>query len=361
MKLGKLLAAALAAALILAACATKPSPQPEPDAAEPPVTEPAPDQAISRDSVEALHAQVLAARKDAFDLGAKDLLADDYAAAETRYVAGKAALDEDRREVAQTELQAALPLYRDLAERSARLAADRGKTDAAAARGRALAADASRHAPVSLAAAEAALAEAEAAMASGDSRAAKAAYARATSAFDAAEKRSRASVVKARVDELGFGPMDAGNYAIANEKYDQVDATIASDPATANDAAEEALLRYNLVLSKGWELSAGGKRDAAAKYKADSEGIKAQVAVKDDYAEAKAVWDEASYELAAGRNEAAAALFAKAEALFKAVYEKAAAKRAAAEEAMKRASASTEQSASTAQMGDMMLGTEADK
>ncbi len=361
MKPGRFAIAALAAVLALAGCATKPSPQPEPEPDTTPVTPVVTESSITRESLEALHAQVLAARKEAFDTGAKDSLAEDYAAAEGRYVAGKTALDADARETAQSELQAALPLFKDLADRGSRLAVEKGKLDAVAARDRAVAADAAARSPDAFAAAEAALAEAEAALAAGDHRAANAAYARAIAAFDAAEKRSRAALVKARIDGLGFGPLDAGNYALAEEKFAAVNAKAAEDPAAADDAAAEALLRYNLVLSKGWEMSAIGKRDLAERYKTDSEGIKAQVALKADYEAAKAVWDEAMYEYAAGRHEAATPLFARAEELFKAVWEAAAAKRAAAEQAIKDATASAEQSASTAQMGDMMLSTEAEE
>lgn len=352
MKVSRILAA-LAILSFLASCASKPEPQPEPTP-EPVTTVAGP----ARSEVEALHEQVLAARKDAFDLGAKDQYPEEYAAAETRYTAGKGALDQDKLAEAQTELSAALPLYRELGDKSARASADTNKTNAQAARQRALDSRADAYSADALKAADDYLAQAEAAYAAGDYRAAREAYAKAAQAFDAAEKHARASQVKTRVDELAFGPMDSGNYQLAGEKLALAGEKISSEPAEAQGAAEEALLRYNLVLAKGWELSAGNRKTDVERVKADAEAIKAQVAVKDAYAEALTAYQDAEYAYAAGKYEEAVPLYARAKELFDAVYKQAADKRAAAEEALRAAERSAEQSANVAQMGDMTLGTE---
>ena len=192
-------------------------------------------------------------------------------------------------------------------------------------------------------------------MTAGDMKAAIAAYTRAAAAFDAAEKRSTAVTVRNRVDELQYGPLDAGNYELAGQRLAAVDTLMATDPGAAQDNASEALLRYRLVLAKGWELTAGGNRDDAQRYKTDSEGIKAQVAVKTEYADAKAVWDTAGAAYASGDHEAAASLFKQAESMFMAVYEQAAAKRSAAEEAIAAAGAKNQESASIAEQGDVTI------
>ncbi len=367
MTIRRLSIVALAAAVLLAACATKPpaAPEPEPQIVAPvpePVKEPEPSKQpeISKEDIAALHGRVLALRKDAFELGLKDLMSKEYAEAEKHYLSGKSALDADDRPLAKSELSAAEPLFAELVAKGGAMVAKTKQSDAAAARKRALGADAETLSPELLAIADAALAGADAALAAGDFKAAIAAYGLTISSYDAVEKRSSALAVKATVDGLDYGPLDAGNYATAGQKMAAVDELLAKEPKAAQDAAEESLLRYRLVLAKGWELTAGGKRDAAEKFKLEAEAIKAQVAVKAEYAEAKTLWDEGLTVFAAGNHEAAAPIFKQAELMFSAVYDKAAAKRAAAEAAIKAAALKNEESATIVVEGDEKLGTAED-
>jgi hypothetical protein len=354
MKLKNLAIAALAAVMLFAGCASKP-----PAVDEPIIDEPVIEQVqISQAELTDLHERVLAARKEAFDLGAKDFFPEDYAAAEARYTAGKAALDADGREVAKAELEAALPLYQALAERSAGMAAEKGRENSSAARERAIDSDAQLRSAEAFGAAEALNDQADAALAAGKNREAAELYRKAVFAYDAAEKRSRALVVKENVDWYDYAQYDAGNYALAGEKIALADGLIAGDPEGANDANAEALLRYNLVLKKGWELNAGGKRKVAEGYKIDAEGIKAQVAVRDEYAQANAVWNDAALAFAAEDFEEASDLFAEAEELFKSVYELAASKRANAEAAIKAAAERADRSGAIAAEGDLIIGSD---
>lgn len=353
---------ALAMLVLLSACATKPpaAPEPEPQVVQPEPVEAPPVVEISRDELEALNARVVALRKDAFDLGLKDSMADEYAAADARYVAGKTALDADDRPTARTELTAAEPMFADLVSKGGLAVANSRKTDAGAARDRALAANAEASSPEALGVSDAMLADADALLAAGDTRGAIAAYTNAIAAYDATEKRSSAIEVRVRVDELEFGPLDSGNYDLAGQKLDETDTLLATNTTDAQDAAAESLLRYRLVLAKGWEVTAGNLHDSAAQYKTDAENIKAQVAVKAAYADAEAAWDMAVAAYAAGDNEAAVPLFENAEAMFMAVYQEAADKRAAAEAAMQAADAKTAESETVAQQGDEQLGTTPD-
>ncbi|HAE23438.1 MAG TPA: hypothetical protein DCG47_14130 [Spirochaetaceae bacterium] len=354
MKLKNLAIAALAAVMLFAGCASKP-----PAVDEPIIDEPVAQQVqISQAELSDLHARVVAARKDAFDLGAKDFFPEDYAAADARYTAGKAALDADGREVAKAELEAALPLFQALAERSAGLAAQKGKENTAAARDRAIDSDAQLRSADAFSAAETLNEQADAALAAGKNREAAELYRKAIFAYDAAEKRSRALVVKENIDWYDYGQYDAGNYTLAGEKIALADGLIAGDPEGANDANAEALRRYNLVLKKGWELNAGSKRRLAEGYKKDSEAIKAQVAVRSEFAQANAVWNEALQAYAAENYEEASDLFSEAEELFKAVYEVAASKRANAEAAIKAAAERAERSGAIAIEGDLIIGSD---
>ncbi len=350
----------MVAIAFLASCATKPpaAPEPEPQIVAPVQPEPAPvpkAPEISKDELDGLHNRVVALRKDAFDLGLKDTLPTEYASAETRYLAGKTALDADNRPKAKEELTAAEPLFTELVAKGAKIVAAQRQVDAGAARGRAVKADSVIYSPDALSLADSRLAKADATLAAGDPKAAIAEYVATISAFDAVEKRSQAVAIRDQVDALEYGDLDAGNYSLAGEKLGSVEDLIASDPDKAQDNAAEAVLRYNLVMAKGWELTAGGKRDDAGQYKADSEEIKAQVAVKADYAQAKSVWDVGVEVYESGDHEAALVLFAQAEDLFYGVYQKTLSKKETAGAAISKAKARSEQSAEFAESSDEAL------
>jgi hypothetical protein len=337
----------------------KPEPKPEPQpVAEPvvvPQPEPEPEPVISPEELASLHAQVLAMRKNAVDLGLPVTHMVEYREADAVYIPAKAALDKDDRPVARKGLTEALELFTKLVEREAPLFAAAKARIAESARSRAYNAGASAGSPVALAAAEALMSDARRFMEVEDYRAAILSYMQATTAFDAAEKGSRASAVKARIDELGFASLDPGNYQIASTKLVNVNTMVVHDPSAAQDAAEEALLRFNLALAKSWELSAGTRRARAEANKNRSESIKAQVAVRNLYSEAKAVWDAAAAAHSAGRFEDSAPLFDEAEGRFLIVYQIAAEKKAAADLAMRQAAEKSAESSAILQKGEAEL------
>jgi hypothetical protein len=350
----KTLILAVAVLLLASACVSKPPAKPEPAAPAPVTVEPAATDTGKQELI-ALHERVLALRKQAFDLGARELAADDYQAADALYIEGKTAFDADSRDAAKAAFEKAEPLFVALIQKATRLGAEKSQSGADAARVHAEGSGASELSTDAMELAAQAYAEGVAAMQAGDHAKADAAFAKATLMYDAAEKRSRAVKVKARIDEMGYAASDATNYQLANDKLAKADAELAGNPAAAVEAVEEALLRYNLVLSKGWELSAGGKKAKAEEFKLKSDEIKAEVAVKDDYIQAQLVWDSAVEAFAKGDFEYAAELFAKAETLFTDVYRKAAAKRAAAESAMQAAAAKRAESADAIKQADAAL------
>jgi hypothetical protein len=294
-------------------------------------------------------------RKNAFDLGLSTTHTPEYRKADGAYVLGKTALDKDERPAAKQNLEEALALFTTLVLREAPLFTAEKARVAEAARSRAYSSGAQAASPVALAASEAFMADARRYTEAEDYRAAIMDYMNATTAFDAAEKGSRAAGIKARIDSLGFAALDPGNYQIASTKLDTINRTVVGSPPAARDAAEEALLRFNLALAKGWEMSAGTRRARAEAYKNRSESIKAQVAVNDLYSQAKAVWDTAAAAQAAGKHEESIPLFEEAEGRFMVVYELAAAKRAAAEEAMRAAAERAAASSALLEKGEAEL------
>lgn len=353
---------AVVAAVLLASCATKPPAAPEP---EPAIVEPAPEAPaaplIAREDIEALHGRVLALRKEAFELGLKDLMSKEYNVAEERYLAGKTALDADNRPVAKAALEGAEPLFTDLISKGVVMLAESRKNDALSARSRAMSAGSVSQSPDALGTADAAMAKADAALAAANHKAAIEAYGIAITSFDAVENRSLALSEKTRIDELDYGALDSGNYTIAGQKLATVDELIAQDAKGAQDAAQEALLRYRLVSAKGWELTAGSRRDSAQKAKLEAEGIKAQVAVKMEYSEAKAVWDEAVAAYAAGKHEESATLFQEAELRLLSAYKLASEKRATALAAIETAKTKAVESSDIAENAEKTLSIDASK
>ena len=310
-----------------------------------------------REALRALRQEVIGYRTDAVDLGLNESDRAGYAAADSRYVSGSGALDADELPTARTELEAALALFKGLVTTGAeRLSAER-RADAESARGRALASGSAQLMPGSLALADAALARADALRAGGNAVDAVPAYIQAVIAFDAVEKGSRAAALRDRIDTLGFGMYDAGNHELAGDSLDRIENLLRSDPRAARSAADEALLRYGLVLSRGWEYSAANNRDLAQRTMIEADAIKARVAVKAEYATAEAAWEAAMTAYAAGDHEGAVLLFEEAERLYRLAYDLAAKKRAEAEAALAAAAAGTSSSATMAMEAGTILDT----
>jgi len=369
----KQLLALSAVVLLLASCATKPkTPEPEPQP-QPEVQQPAPQPeqpAVSQDELDSLLAQAQAEKKRAFDLKLNDLIPDEYKTADAAYAEGKASYDAKDGAKAKDQLSTAISLFKALNEKGVvqiegqrKKAADEQK--AAGEKSGADAAFASRWE-----AANKAYADADAAAQKGDHDAAIASYERARAIYELAYKREKASTQRDTISEKNYSSWDAGNFDLAEKKYAEEEETYAaigdsaSDAskngdsiAKANDSLDEAILRYNLVIQKGREGVAGANKQKSDDAKAESDSVKASVAVKDDYAAAQAVYQEAMDALDKKDYETAASKFEEAATLFGQVYQSAAAKKAAADSAMKAAEAASQASLEKAQEADSSSGT----
>ncbi|GAB1432297.1 hypothetical protein MASR2M29_09220 [Spirochaetota bacterium] len=355
----------LAALAFLASCATKPpAPEPEPEPFVAPIEEVVKEPEtpkepeVSKEEVSELLNRVVALRKDAFDLGLKDLFTADYTEADAAYVSGKSAHDSDKLPEAKETLTKSEMLFSALVSKGLISVADTKKVSSGDAKERAVNADAMAWSGDIMETANAYEASAKGYHESKNFRSAIAEYNKSISAYGVAEKSALAMAEQNMVDSLDFSSMDSGNYSIALSKLELAHSSVAEDPDKALDAADEALLRFRLVKAKGWELTAGGSQKKAERYKTDSDGIKAQVAVKEQYAKAKAVWDTAMAAYNTGHFEDAVTLFNDAENLFQLVYKNASEKRQAALSAMQNAKAKSATSESIASSGDAYLQTE---
>ncbi|MCK7484006.1 MAG: hypothetical protein M0C28_48765 [Candidatus Moduliflexus flocculans] len=182
------------------------------------------------------------------------------------------------------------------------------------------------------------------------------AFEKARQTYEAAFKKANALRVQASIEEKDFAQYDAGNFKLADEKLAASDTLFATDPDGALDALDEATLRYSLVVQKGWQFYAAGRKAPADDAKRRSEEIKAQVAVKEQYSKALAVYNNASALMAGGNYEEAGPGFDRSAALFEEAYAEAEVKRDAALAALAEAEAKARESEAKALAGDEVLG-----
>ncbi|MDR2403629.1 MAG: hypothetical protein LBD78_06320 [Spirochaetaceae bacterium] len=158
------------------------------------------------------------------------------------------------------------------------------------------------------------------------------------------------------IEERDFGRYDADNYALADTVgLKALDAYDSSDVSDALINAEEALFRYETVLSTAWERYAGERKDAAGAERKAALELKADVAVKGDFSTAQELYNQAETQFRASGYAEASELYSKAETQFIAVRGVAAEKRRLAEEAIKMAEEKAMVSDETARNAETIL------
>lgn len=339
--------------LLAAGCATKPpAPEPEPE----PVPQPAPAPTVSQSEVDGLLAEASALRKKAFDLKLFEVVADDYKAADAKYVEGKTAYDAKDNEKAAPVLKDAIAAFKDVLAKGAGILAAENRKRADEMKALAVEAGAPEKAAERMTQGDEAYASGASLSEAKKDEEALVAFEKARRTYEAAYKKARALGIRASIEEQGFAEDDAGNFKLADEKLAESDALFAENPEGALDALDEATLRYNLVVQKGWQTYAAERKAPADDAKRRSEEIKAPVAVKEQYAEALAVYNNASSLLAGGNYQEAGPEFERAAALFEEAYAEAETKREAALTALAEAEARAQESESKALAGDEVLG-----
>jgi 1,2-phenylacetyl-CoA epoxidase PaaB subunit len=147
----------------------------------------------------------------------------------------------------------------------------------------------------------------------------------------------------------GFTQYDADNFIKADEvAQTAIDAYDAGDKNTAIANAEEALLRYNAVLSNGWTVYSTERRTSANKERELALADKANIASRDTFRKGEALNDEAMELFEAGNYSEAALVFVDAEANYAISRKETEEKRIRAIEAMKTAEEKIEESSEAA-------------
>ena len=124
-------------------------------------------------------------------------------------------------------------------------------------------------------------------------------------------------LTREEVINRGFVEYDADNFYRADDvALAALDEYEAGNTEAAMEYAEEALLRYNIVLSNGWVVFADIRRGSAAVERDNALAQRANIASRDLYREGEAFFSLAQESLAAGNYQDAALYFMDAEANF---------------------------------------------
>lgn len=339
--------------LLVAGCASKPTtPEPEP--------EPQPSATVSQAQLDELLAEASALRKRAFDLKLFEVVADEYKAADGSYVTGKTAYDAKDTEKAAPALKDAIAAFKEVIAKGVSILAADNRKRAEDMKALAIKTGAETSAVERLAEGDAKYAAAKALADAGKDEEALVSFESARKTYETAYKKANATRLRGIIEEKDFAQYDSGNFQLADNKMTEADSLYATNPDGALDALDEATLRYNLVIQKGWQFYAIGRKAPADDAKKRSEDIKAQVAVKDRYAEAKAAYDNASALMAGGNYEEAGVEFDRSAELFEIAYAEAEVKRNAALSALEALETKAQESESKAKAGDEILGSVAE-
>ena len=155
----------------------------------------------------------------------------------------------------------------------------------------------------------------------------------------------RASELKALIERYSLEDYAEAEYAAAESDYDQGVKAYGSDNAASKKSFDSAIEGYGKVIEKAFPAFTRTRRERTESYKKQADDLKAPVAMKTEYAAAKAKYDQAVKAEADGDYESAARLFEELEATFKDIYEKTKDKKEKAEEAIR----STEEELSKAE------------
>jgi hypothetical protein len=369
--------AGLLVSLAIVSC--KSAPPPEATPSEPPAAQPSvpardpdlapPDQAAMEELQNAL-VRMDTSRKQARDIEAPGYFPPEWDAAEGRYIEARgntadATLGDVKRTIALYE--AVVEIYDNLARQCVPLFYEDLSEEILQARDEAIDAGIGELSPDRLEAADQridrALNQYEAGNAATEnSETAKNYYAAAASAFDALNcyyalgLGSEAWRLETELRERKFEDYDPPNYDRGKEALDTaVAAYDEGDATTAVARADEALLRYTIVMDKGWLGYAGDMRLSAEAERRNALQFKVNVATKGDFDRADGLYTRGTAAYNAQDYAASAEYFSQAITLFSNAVKIAEQKRVVAEDAIHTAESRISQSEQTAREAETLL------
>ncbi len=166
---------------------------------------------------------------------------------------------------------------------------------------------------------------------------------------------AKAKELKQRADKYSLGEYAPVEYAAAVKDLETGEAAYGKDNTASKQSLDRAIDGFNVVIRKGGGMLVDKIQEQSAASKKAADDIKANVAVKDEYATALEVYDRAIEEKAAGDLEQAGSDFAQAQDMFNAVYAQARDKRERALQVMKEAEQLQAESEQKAQEAETSL------
>ena len=330
---------------------------PPPPVSEPaPVTEtPAGPSQASIDALNNVNSRAEEARKRAIDFECPDYFPSDWEAVEARYAdAGalpKSTDDEVQQAVAS--LNEVADTYDELFRKTISLYAQAREDEIIAARDELIATGLRASYPEYLRAADKNALRALSQYEAGDYYTARDTATNALYEYQALYAAARVYLTRQEILDRNFDLYDPDSFNKADDvAWSAVNEYEAGNIKAAKDYAEEALLRYSLLLAAGRAAYATNLRDAATAARQRALDVRANVAVRDFFREADAVYSRAETDLKAERYEEAAYLYSESEVRFIIARRDTEEKRRIAEEAIREAEEKIEASDESARLAE---------
>jgi hypothetical protein len=296
--------------LISVSCTSTPEPEAQQSAAS---------EAPAPTSLSGAMARAEDARKRATDFECPAYFPSDWDAAEAQYVAAGNSPRSTASEIQQAvaSYNAAADVYDDLFKKTIPLYAQAREDEVMIARDDLIATGFTHSFPDYLEKADEIALEALDQYEAGNYYEAKDTAAKALYEYDVLMNGGKIFLARQEVVDRGFWVYDSDNF----DKADEVTITAineyeAGNKETAVANAEEALLRYNLVLSNGWTAYSVDRRNSAVSERELALSERANIAARDSFREAEAIYNQAEETYSSENFQNAAILFTDAEALF---------------------------------------------
>ena len=315
--------AAVATCILALSCASQlkvQSQTPEaPVAQAPKAASPAPEPKAQVAAPDEERAKASALRKRAFDLGIKDVLPEDYAAAEKAFAAGNESYGKDNA-AADLSFTDASGRYTALIDKGLPLLASQARENAEKLRKIAQDKGAPGYFASQWAQAEADWAAPQKAENSGGYEAAISGYRTASRDYEALYKLCDAKAAREYIASRDLAKWASSPWTLAETKYQAAQDLFVKDTPSSITSVDEALLRYGIARSTALEYYAGDRKKASETERDRASGIKSEVAVKDEFAQATTLYDKAQKAQEAKDYESSAALYDSAAKAFSAAY-----------------------------------------
>ena len=163
-------------------------------------------------------------------------------------------------------------------------------------------------------------------------------------------------LVRQDVIDLGFDKYSQDDFKKADESFlAAVDDYFSGNREDAVSGAEEAMLRYRLVLSDGWVYYVNDKKLAASSERQHAIDERANIASREYFREAEALLEEAERLYNAGEAMEAALVFTNAEAMYAISIEDTVNRRRRAEEMIRQAERIVENSNESALQAESII------